>query len=215
MTIIKCVIALWCSSFSSAFMLALHGLDLQVKKVSTMPLSVTMEESRRDFIRSAAAGIFAIGTTAQPVSAVMMSVDDPVIKLFNSGQALGKELAIERFMLARDDLNYLLKNYGEISAGGGDSVRRYLGTVGVTSGLYGITKVLKELQNEADDFVEYTENMNEFDAYLRQADTSCYSANFVEFSAAKTKPEKFLDDAKSDAEQMKKRLNAMAAELKL
>ena len=140
-----------------------------------------------------------MGIIGQPASAVMMSVDDPVIKLFNSGRALGKELAVERFKLARDDLNYLLKNYDEISLGGGDSVRRYLGTVGVTSGLYGITKILKELQDEADDFVEYTENMNEFDVYLRQADTSCYSANFVEFSSAKTKPEKFLNDAKSGA----------------
>ena len=160
---------------------------------------MSVEDSRRDFIKSATVGIFAMGIIGQPASAVMMSVDDPVIKLFNSGRALGKELAVERFKLARDDLNYLLKNYDEISLGGGDSVRRYLGTVGVTSGLYGITKILKELQDEADDFVEYTENMNEFDVYLRQADTSCYSANFVEFSSAKTKPEKFLNDAKSGA----------------
>ena len=64
-------------------------------------------------------------------------------------------------------------------------------------GMYGIPRVMKELQEEANDIVEYTENMNDFDAYLRQADTSCYSANFVEFSAAKTKPEKFFQDAKS------------------
>lgn len=134
-------------------------------------------------------------------------------KIFKAGVNLGKEDAIARFQLGRKDLQYLLDNYDSITPDGGDGVRRYLGTVGVNSGLYGITKVLKELQNEADDIVEYTENMNEFDSYLRAADTACYSANFVEFSAAKTKPEKFLADAKVDALQMKKAMDKMASEL--
>jgi len=108
------------------------------------------------------------------------------------GGTLERGEALERLKLARTDLSYLLENYDSIAEGGGDSVRRYLGTVGVTSGMYGITKVLKILQNEADDIVEYTEAMDEFDSYLRQADTACYSANFVEFSAASTKPEQFL-----------------------
>jgi hypothetical protein len=99
-------------------------------------------------------------------------------------------------------------------SGGGDNVRRYLGTVGFTSSLYGISKVLKELQDEADDIVKYTENMNEFDAYLRAADTACYSANFVEFSAAKTKPEAFFKDAFGEVQKIKEYMNNMAAELK-
>ena len=127
----------------------------------------------------------------------MMSVpEDSDAKLFAAGKPLGKEKAIERFKMAQSDLNYLLENYDTITEGGGDNVRRYLGTVGVTSSMYGISKVLKELQGEADDIVEYTENMNEFNAYLGQADTACYSANFVEFSAAKTKPEEFFKNAK-------------------
>ena len=76
-----------------------------------------------------------------------------------------------------------------------------LGTVGVTSGMYGITKVMKELQDEAEDIVEYVEDMNEFNAFLNQADTACYSANFVEFSAAKTKPEEFYRNAKTGKDQ--------------
>ena len=63
-----------------------------------------------------------------------------------------------------------------INKGSGDNVRSYLGTVGVATLMYGITKVLKELQEQADDIVEYTENMNEFNAYLSAADNACYSS---------------------------------------
>jgi hypothetical protein len=38
------------------------------------------------------------------------------------------------------------------------------------------------LQDEAEDIIEHTENMQNFDYYLRAADTSVYSANFVEYS---------------------------------
>jgi len=121
-----------------------------------------------------------------------MSNTMPETKLFKPGRSLEKAEAFERFQLARADLVKLLEDYDSISQGGGDAVRRYLGTVGVTSRLYGITKVLKALQEEADDIVEYTENMNEFNVYLNSADTACYSSNFVEFSAATSKPEQFL-----------------------
>lgn len=152
----------------------------------------------------------------QPAIATMMTVPEGSEKrLFVLGESLGKDKAIERFKMARDDLTGLLKNYDEISAEGGDNIRRYLGTVGVTSGMYGITKVMKELQDEAEDIVEYVEDMNEFNAFLNQADTACYSANFVEFSAAKTKPEEFYRNAKTDIQQMEKLMSAMARELGL
>lgn len=135
--------------------------------------------------------------SAQAARATMMTVpEDSKAKPFTAGQALGKEKSLERFKMARADLNYLLENYDYITKGGGDNVRRYLGTVGINSGMYGISKVLRELQGEADNIVEYTENMEEFNAYLGQADTACYSANFVEFSAAKTTPEEFYRNAR-------------------
>lgn len=137
-------------------------------------------------------------------------------KVFTAGQAMGSEDARARFVTAQKDLQYLSENYDDIvKNGGGDNVRRYLGTVGFTSGMYGISKVMKELQKEAKDIVEYTENMNEFDAALRGADTACYSANFVEFSAAKTRPEAFFDDARVEIEQMLQIMKTMAAEVNL
>ena len=148
--------------------------------------------------------------------ATIMDASMEEVKTFKAGERLGKDAAMERFQKAQMDLNYLLDHYEEVvSNGGGDNVRRYLGTVGVSSGMYGITKVLKDLQEEANDIVEYTEAMNDFAGYLNAADTSCYSANFVTFSSAKTKPEKFFSDAKSDAMQMQKAMSTMAAQLNI
>ena len=133
--------------------------------------------------------------------------------VFKAGEALGVEASKARFVEAQRSLGYLLDNYDDVVKGGGDNVRRYLGTVGTSSGMYGISKVLKELQEEAADIIIYTETMIEFDAALRAADTAVYSANFVEFSAAKTKPEKFFEDARTEAKRMQVYLNEMASEL--
>ena len=123
--------------------------------------------------------------------------------------------AKDRFDAAKQDITYLQDHFDDIIAqGGGDNVRRYLGTVGNTSGMYGIMKVLKRLQEEANDIVTYTESMNEFDYSLRAADTACYSANFVEFSAAKTKPKQFFEDALQETGRMLQSLDVMANELK-
>jgi hypothetical protein len=137
-------------------------------------------------------------------------------KVFKSGEAMDIEEAKARFLKAEKDLQYLVDHYDDVvKSGGGDNVRRYLGTVGLTSAMYGIMKVMKDLQPEALDIVEYTEAMDEFDSSLRAADTACYSANFVEYSAAKTKPEKFFKDALIESKRMLNSMDAMASELNL
>jgi len=140
-------------------------------------------------------------------------MEQPKEKIFIAGENVGVEQARARFQEARKTLDYLLDNYDEICKGGGDAVRRYLGTVGTESAMFGISKVLKQLRNECDDIVEYSESMEEFNYFLGAADTAVYSANFVEFSAAKTKPEKFFADAKADAMKMKVYMDKLAAEL--
>ncbi|KAL7581781.1 hypothetical protein ACA910_022314 [Epithemia clementina (nom. ined.)] len=134
--------------------------------------------------------------------------------IFKTGEALGVDASKARLVEAQNSLDYLVDHYDEIvKAGGGDNVRRYLGTVGTSSGMYGIVKVLKELQEEASDLVIYTETMQDFDYSLRAADTAVYSANFVEYSSAKTKPEKFYQDAKIEIKKMQSYLKEMASEL--
>ena len=143
-----------------------------------------------------------------------LAVMDSDQKVFSVGKNLGIPESKERFQEARKSLLYLIDNYDQIvKEGGGDNVRRYLGTVGTGSALYGIPKVLKELQSEANDIVEYTETMSDFDYYLRAADTAAYSALFVEHSSAKTTPQQFFADAQKAALNMKVCMDRMAAEL--
>jgi len=120
------------------------------------------------------------------------------------------ELAKSRIKEAKKSLEYLLEHFDEISGVGGDNVRRYLGTVGTTSGMYGITKVMKVLQNEASDIVEYTETMNEVNACINGADGSAYMAIFVKSSTSQTPPQKYFDDAKIETKRALESLNDLS-----
>jgi len=156
-------------------------------------------------------GSLFLGTNTLVANAAMENSQ----KVFKVGEKLGVEASKARFLEAQQSLNYLVENYDEVAKGGGDNVRRYLGTVGTTSGMYGISKVLKGLQEEASDMVTYTETMLDFDYSLQAADTAVYSANFVQFSSASTSPEKFFDDAKRETKNMRKYLIVLASELNL
>jgi len=90
-----------------------------------------------------------VAFSAVPSAHAVMSVDTkttlaPITRLE----------AERRFQSGRESVQYLLDHYDEICEGGGDNVRRYLGTVGVTSGLFGIGKALKVLGEDVDDIVE-------------------------------------------------------------
>ncbi|KAL7465592.1 hypothetical protein ACHAXS_005906 [Conticribra weissflogii] len=120
--------------------------------------------------------------------------------------------AKNRFLLAIHDIDSLLSNYDTISTNG-DNVRLYLGTQGVKSHMYGISKVLKFLRDEADDIVEYTEAFNEFEAYLFQAEGAAYQSLFAEHSSAKSTPESLLKTAKGDVVMVRKFMGVMARQL--
>jgi hypothetical protein len=180
----------------------------------TRDLNENHDRSRRRALVFLPGFLFTGCVAAESAKAVVVdSSSNP--KVFTAGEAMGVEGAKERFMLAQKTLNDLSDNYDEICKGGGDNVRRYLGTVGTTSALYGIGKIMKELQEEASDIVEYTETMSEFSYSLSAADTSAYSANFVEHSSAKTKPAKLFEDARLDIERMQEYMSVMANELNL
>jgi hypothetical protein len=136
-------------------------------------------------------------------------------KVFTAAEVVGVEAGKERFLLAQQKINELADNFDEIAKTGGDGIRRYLGTVGTSSPLCGIGKVMKDLQEESSDIVEYTETMNDFEIALRAADTAAYSSIFVEFSSAKTKPEEFIKNAKREIKNMQVFMATMANELGL
>ena len=91
-------------------------------------------------------------------------------------------------------LGTLLERLDEITAAeGGDGVRRYLGTVGTTSPVFGIQKVFLKLADviEPKDPELYFETLERMVTKISDADAEAYAANFVTFSSAKGKPEDF------------------------
>jgi len=123
------------------------------------------------------------------------------------------EEAKTRFQLAIRDIDNLLDNYEILTKSGGDNVRLYLGTQGVKSNMFGVMKVLKSLKEEADDIVDYTEAMDEFEVYLFQAEGAAYESMFIEHSSAKGTPESLLKTAKGDIGNMRKFMSILAKQL--
>jgi len=163
---------------------------------------------------AAAAAATAIVSSTRPARAAAPHLTDkssPDIPPF-SGDI---DAAKERFRRAIRDVDDLLANYDEITRTGGDNVRLYLGTQGVKSNMYGILKVLGGLREEAEDIVEYTEAMNEFEAYLFQADGAAYQSLFAEFSSAKIAPGSLMKTARGDIVNMRKFMGDLATQLNL
>lgn len=183
---------------------------------SALSLSATSSRSRRSFLVATSASLLISSTsTIQPAGATLMDATQDEAKTFSPGTKLSVEENKQRFRAARQDVQYLLDHYEKISEGGGDAVRRYLGTVGVSSNMYGITKVVKDLRDEAEDLVEYTETANEFEAYLYQAEGAAYQSLFVEHSSAKGTPASFLATAKKDVVSMQRYMDDLAKQLDL
>uniref|UniRef100_A0A7S0GFB4 Uncharacterized protein n=1 Tax=Proboscia inermis TaxID=420281 RepID=A0A7S0GFB4_9STRA len=125
-----------------------------------------------------------------------------------------EEEAVEKFREGYKSITYLLDHYDEICEGGGDNVRRYLGTVVSTkdpSGLVGIQKVMKALEDRADDFIEYTELSNEIMKSITQADGSAYMSIFVGSSTSYTPPKKYFDDAKIEVKRCVKSMSELGS----
>ena len=74
-------------------------------------------------------------------------MENSAANTFTPGTKMNASDGKVRFALARKDIQHLLENYDEIKKGGGDEVRRWLGTV-----------------------VEYQEAADSFGAYLFQAE---------------------------------------------
>ena len=186
---------------------------------SALSLSATSSSSsRRSFLVATSASLLISSTstgTIQPAAATLMDATQDEAKTFSPGTKLSVEEGKQRFSAARKDVQYLLDNYDTICEGGGDAVRRYLGTVGVSSNMYGITKVVKDLRDEAEDMVEFTETANEFEAYLYQAEGAAYQSLFVEHSSAKGTPASFLATAKKDVVSMQRYMDDLAKQLDL
>ena len=144
----------------------------------------------------------------------MQNIPDNV---FQVGKDLSRTEAEHRFQQGQTSLDYLLAQYEMIcDQGGGDNIRRYLGTVGMTSGLYGITKVLKVLQDTPaaqENLVDYTETMEAFNAAITGADGSAYMAIFANSSTSTIPTSQYYQEAKQDIQRAHQLMHELAIQL--
>jgi hypothetical protein len=179
--------------------------------------TTSTQRNRRHFFRD----VFLLSASTTTSAAILQlsnngdrtMVANAAMKSSQTTFVVGKDLTLdeakERFKEGLASLEYLLGHYDEICAnGGGDNVRRYLGSVGTTSGLYGIAKVMKTMQEEAADIVEYTETMNEVNAALVGADGSAYMAIF-----SKSHPEQYFGDAKIEVKRAMASMQEIAKQM--
>lgn len=101
------------------------------------------------------------------------------------------------------EIGKLIENFDTVSgSGGGDGVRRVLGTVGTDSPVYLVEKAFR-LLFDADETLpmEYIETVESLMQNLASADSEAYSAIFIEFSSAKGKPEDYFKRSKAAVER--------------
>jgi len=96
-------------------------------------------------------------------------------------------------------LGMLVDDFDKVTAkGGGDGIRRVVGTVGTDSPVYLIEPAFR-LLFDADETLpmEYIEKVESLMINLASADSEAYSAIFIEFSSAKGKPEDYFKRSKA------------------
>jgi hypothetical protein len=112
----------------------------------------------------------------------------------------------------------LLQNWPTVVAqGGGDSIRREIGTVGTASPLFQIDKALRVLREEADDLIDFTDQTEEFQLALSRADSMAYSANFAGGAGKPTPPAVYLEKSRMEVIELQtiaKSLTALLLERK-
>ena len=147
-----------------------------------------------------------------------LMTQEPLPAAAKTGEKIVAKLTVEeaeaQFQEGYKTINYvLLDNYSQVCEGGGDNVRRYLGTIigNPPSALVGISKSMTALEDRADDFIEYKEMSNEVITSINQADGSAYMSIFVNTSTSYTPPQKYFDDAKIEVKRCKKAMKELAA----
>ncbi|CAK9040986.1 Novobiocin biosynthesis protein H [Durusdinium trenchii] len=106
-------------------------------------------------------------------------------------------------------------NFKKIAAGGGDNIRREVGTVGMTSPLFDVDKAFKALAEEAEDPEAYVEVLERFLKALTNADADAYSSIFSMNSAAATSPQVYINKAFEELEIAKTNAKELTRMLKM
>lgn len=143
---------------------------------------------------------------------ILSALQKPKVANADASQIMSIEEAEAKYREGYKTINYLLDNYDGICEGGGDNVRRFLGTIvgNPPSPLVGISKAMKALESRADDFIEFTETSDEIMKTIDQASGSAYMAIFVTTSTSYTPPKKYFYDAKIEIKRCKQTMEELA-----
>ena len=100
-------------------------------------------------------------------------------------------------------------------AGGGDGIRRRIGTVGATSPLFDIEKTCRKLIPTADDPVAFAEALEEFVSGIARVDGMAYSSNFAGGSGkpSENSATRYIERSKDELVALKKDVAKMNAAL--
>eukprot|EP00439_Symbiodinium_sp_Y106_P087313 s46_g45.t1 len=131
--------------------------------------------------------------------------------------ALAAELqgARERVAAVAQKLEELAntETFAKVAAGGGDNIRRELGTVGTTSPLFDAEKAFKSLAEEVEDPELYFETLEKLKEAVSNADADAYSSIFSMNSAAATPPQVYTDRSFKDSNLPSSLVRTSAASL--
>jgi len=146
---------------------------------------------------------FLFGTTV-----VATSILTRATPAFAAAAALTPDAALQQWKDAVKTIDNLCDNWDTISKGGGDNIRKELGTAnfGTTaSPLFQIDKAFKVLRDNPDvDLIELTEQAEELSNALARADTMAYSSNFAGGAGKPTPPAVYIEKAKKEVQEMQR-----------
>ncbi|CAE7812846.1 rpoA, partial [Symbiodinium sp. CCMP2456] len=132
--------------------------------------------------------------------------------------ALATELegARERVAAVAQKLEELAntETFAKVAAGGGDNIRRELGTVGTTSPLFDAEKAFKALAEEVEDPELYFETLEKLKEAVSNADADAYSSIFSMNSAAATPPQVYTDRSFKEVQDARSAVRQLLAMLK-
>jgi hypothetical protein len=157
--------------------------------------------SRRQLMTAAAAASSSLLVSeAAFATGNMPAVIGEVTKMDSSVKKASTPAAAKKQIAAGYvELGKLADDFDKVtSTGGGDGVRRVLGTVGTESPVYLIEPAFRLLFEEDDTLpMEYIEKLESLMRNLSSADSEAYSAIFIEFSSAKGKPADYFARSKA------------------
>ena len=119
----------------------------------------------------------------------------------------------DQWIAAQKEIDSILADWP--IAGGGDGIRRRIGTVGATSPLFDIEKTCRKLIPTADDPVAFAEALEEFVSGIARVDGMAYSSNFAGGSGkpSENSATRYIERSKDELVALKKDVAKMNAAL--